>query len=304
MKQIGEVLPVIGADPGCEVTEPERRVARLVLRGTEVVLPAIGVALPSLPAALARRARSEVRPADPNAGVEREAVGGEVLVTYRPALMPPTPASEQEKRAAWEPAQRLRRMLEPRADPRLIEAWLFRWVDGVPAAPEGEKWQRKAQAFVLGLADMPAVAFTVESAVLVMQRAKFFPSVAELRAVLDEVLRPHRDMLAGLEAILAAPAPQPPAREARPGSASPIRARDEAEVEGVRAKAAAHAAEVEARAAAQRAAVQARSRTLRDDELVALYRQQIAQAQTLTPGGAGALQFRLDALLRRMGEAS
>jgi hypothetical protein len=227
-----------------------------------------------------------------------------VRVVYRPALMPPTPASEQEKRAAWGPAERLRQMLEPRADLRLIEAWLNRWADGLTTAPEGAKWERKVQAMALGLADMPAMAFTVESAALGLHRWTFFPSVAEVRAVLDEVLRPHRDMLAGLEAILAAPAPLPPAREARPGSPGPVRERDPGEVAAVQAAAAAHAAEVAARDNAARSASRAQSRTLRDDELEAVLERQVAQAEEARSLSAGPLRFRLEALRRRMGAES
>lgn len=252
MIALGDVVPaVLGADrDAVPAAVPEHRVARLDMRGDEVVLPALPPPLPRLSAGLERRLRWSGLPVpDPVTDVTAK---GEVVVVERPMRVPLTPATDRERAEAQEPIERLRRLLGTRAHPRHIEDWIRRWAVGVANAPAPEQRKAKVEAILLGVGDLPVLAFTTSSVALALQRWKWWPAAAEVRALLEEVVAPYRTMLAGLEAVCAAPRPQAPAREAAPG-AGLVAEKDPAVVAAVREAAAAYAAEVAAREAAVRA---------------------------------------------------
>lgn len=325
MIALGDVVPaVLGADRNAAPPDaPEHRVARLDLRGSEVVLPALPPPLPRLSPGLERRLRwSAVPVPEPETDVTLK---GDVVVVERPMRVPPTPATDRERAEAQEPEERLRRLLGTRAHPRAIEDWIRRWAVGVANAPGPDQRVAKVEAILLGVGDLPALAFTTSTVALALQRWKWWPAVAEVRALLEEVVAPYRAMLAGLEAVRVAPRPQAPAREAAPGSV--VRVKDPAEAEAIRAAAAAYVAEVAERGAAERArrATAVPTRPISSLVLAASYEASIARGGTSDfvrpmevrlrslyeaavreaggPEGAPEVQARLDALVARMSAA-
>lgn len=252
MRPVGDLVPaVLGQDPQPE-PRAERRVARLQRDGAEVRLPAITPALPRLSRALAARASHEAaaEPPAPNR-VEVNERGERVVVEPAP-LLPPTPVSADMKREAAEPLARLRRMLEVMAPEEAIEAWVRRACRAVRNPPAPEDGRRRIAAIVEAVADVPAMAFTDESAREALRRWEWFPSGADVHRYLEEVLAPFRAMLRGLEAVERAPIGTGPARERRP-EADPPAARSPEEVAAVHAKRDAFLAEIRAREAADRA---------------------------------------------------
>jgi hypothetical protein len=262
---------------------------------------AIGDVVPALAPAVQRRALIEAQPPAPAAPTAepREVDGGIVSV---PVRVPPTPVPAAWKRDVEEPIARLRRILAARAHPRTIEAWLRRVAAGVAKAPEGEERRDAVLAITLAVQSCPHLCFTAASLEVALQRWKWWPAAAEVFALCEEVARPYREHLRGLEAIAAAPVATGPGRE-RPAEPEPAAMRTPEEVEAVRAQAAAFEAEMRSRMVAGRgdrpSGIQARY--LRQGELIAQLEREIEMA-----GGPGArphLDFRLAVERRKLAAA-
>lgn len=307
MREIGEVVPaVVGVDAGRPAAAAgEGRVVPASMRGGEVVLPANPPALPALPrglqgwVALAAAPQAEARPA---AGAEpREVDGG---IVSAPLRLPPTPASAADKEAAREPAERLRRILAARADPRTIAEWLLRIAGGVANAPtDADRRRQLVAAIVSALQVCPHLCFTSASAAEALRRWKFWPAAAEAFAFCEEVAKPYRDALRGLEAVERAPVAAGPGRERPPERNLPAERTPE-EIAAVQARAAAVVADLRAREAAEaaRRPIGVRPRYLGSHDLVALIEEQIRAAGG--PAARPALAYRLEVERRKLGEAA
>jgi hypothetical protein len=296
-----EVLPVVPLRAVPPPDPPERRVALVQLRGSEVVLAANPPPLPALAAHLARRVAIEADPPAAGAVTTEVDLDGARVVVERPPRFAPTLVPAAWKREAEEPIVRLRRILGTFADPRVIEAWVRRAADGCANRPESEEALRRSLAAIItAAADCPAVCFTAASAVEAMRRWKWWPSAAEVFAFCEEVAKPYRNQLRGLEAVAAAPVGTGPGRE-RPPEPDPRASRTPEEVEAVRAKAAAVLAEVRAREAEERERRPAAAATRPVSVEHRIAHLEIAIREAGGPGRKPALDWRLETLRRAVG---
>lgn len=285
MRAVGDVVPaVVGAQAGA--SEPPLpgggRMVPATLRGVEVVVPANPPPLPVLAPPLARHVAIEGEPAAAAPVVSEVALDGERVVVERPPRFAPTPVPAAWKRDVEEPIERLRRILAARPDPRTISAWLKRIAAGVARAPEDPERRREAVAAIVAAVHVcPHLCFTAASAEEALRRWKWWPAAAEVFAFCEEVARPYRAMLAGLEAVQRAPVATGPGRERPAGRDLPAE-RSAAEVEAVRAKAAAFMAEVRSREVAARpaGALSVVARPLTPAELLALCEAQAERASS------------------------
>ncbi len=94
--------------------------------------------------------------------------------------------------------------------PRVMAMWLARINMVVRNPLPQQEFSVRARAFADLLADLPAAVFTERTLREVVRTAQFFPSVADVRVVLDPAAWVHRAPLYALRQIAhATPAPEP-----------------------------------------------------------------------------------------------
>jgi hypothetical protein len=78
------------------------------------------------------------------------------------------------------------------AAPDLVKRWLLPIAAAVANSPTERDFAARAAAIALACVDMPIVAFTARAQREALQTFKFWPSAAEVCALLEEEAAPHR----------------------------------------------------------------------------------------------------------------
>lgn len=96
------------------------------------------------------------------------------------------------------------------ASPGAVAAWLAAVCGAVANPPTEDEYRVRAGAVAAACSDLPGWVFNAETATLAVRRFQWFPSAAEVYALLGEATKAHRDTVRALRAIAAAPPPDEP----------------------------------------------------------------------------------------------
>lgn len=177
------------------------------------------IAIPALPDAVAQylaamaewQAARAAWAALPDAAQPHAWDGGQ-----RPAMPALTP---DQRNLAADAADDMAAVVGRRASAADIRAWLMPVNAGVRNPQDGDAFALRASAIALACHDIPAAVFDRETQVALLRAAQFFPSVADVLAVVQPVADRLRRELAALEA--ASRPPEPPKPAAQPQAQPP-----------------------------------------------------------------------------------
>lgn len=186
-------------------------------------------------------ARTGLAPPAPSAGLQRlldeysryEASGE--LHRFRPDV-PPAVRDEARSLVAHRQAN------NPPVTMEAVLKWLTPLVAAVAQPPDEQTYRTRATAVLAACSDLPASAFSSSTSLAAVRKFQWFPSAAEVRALLMEETAPQRQLQRALRVL----ATQPPA-DAQTGASEPQNVRKALadKLRGVVAEVEAKAAETE-----------------------------------------------------------